>query len=227
MSYKVVRLAHAGKRNRYLAATGIAFIGYVLFLSSALWFPGQKKSMEYTPLGIQQEIGETTCMVSVVYWAYAPEQEAMLVELDLDGIRSEVTFSAVDKARDPIPVEVKLAQSGTYVLKLSSVPEDFQAISLRVMVEGQTRRLYTNIDQVEQVNRLHFYPDLTGYYNDSAQKTPAVRKNVRGMNAPITNNATIIPTGFSSGIVGFSWPDVLQNAVIRCIALLFQEKHFR
>ena len=105
MSYKVVRLAHAGKRNRYLAATGIAFIGYVLFLSSALWFPGQKKSMEYTPLGIQQEIGETTCMVSVVYWAYAPEQEAMLVELDLDGIRSEVTFYAVDKARDPIPVE--------------------------------------------------------------------------------------------------------------------------
>ena len=42
------------------------------------------------------------------------------------------------------------------------------------------------------------------YYNDSAQKTPAVCKNVRGMNAPITNNATIIPTGFSSGIVGFS-----------------------
>ena len=65
------------------------------------------------------------------------------------------------------------------------------------------------------------------YYNDSAQKTPAVRKNVRGMNAPITNNATIIPTGFSSGIVVFSWPDVLQNAVIRCIALLFQEKHFQ
>ena len=68
---------------------------------------------------------------------------------------------------------------------------------------------------------------LPPIYNDSAQKTPAVRKNVRGMNAPITNNATIIPTGFSSGIVGFSWPDVLQNAVIRCIALLFQEKHFR
>ena len=64
-------------------------------------------------------------------------------------------------------------------------------------------------------------------YNDSAQKIPAVRKNVRGMNAPITNNATIIPTEFSSGIVGFSWPDVLQNAVIRCIALLFQEKHFQ
>lgn len=70
-------------------------------------------------------------------------------------------------------------------------------------------------------------PCLGDDYNDSAQKTLAVRENVRGMNAPITNNATIIPTGFSSGIVGFSWPDVLQNAVIRCIALLFQEKHFR
>ena len=32
----------------------------------------------------------------------------------------------------------------------------------------------------------------------------AVRENVRGMNAPITNNATIISTGFSSGIVGNS-----------------------
>ena len=46
---------------------------------------------------------------------------------------------------------------------------------------------------------------INGGYNDSAQKTPAVRKNVRGMNAPITNNATIIPIGFSSGIVGFSF----------------------
>lgn len=79
----------------------------------------------------------------------------------------------------------------------------------------------------ENVETKDEYQMLMYDYNDSAQKTPAVRKNVRGMNAPITNNATIIPTGFSSGIVGFSWPDVLQNAVIRCIALLFQEKHFR
>ena len=35
------------------------------------------------------------------------------------------------------------------------------------------------------------------------RKTLAVRKNVPGMNAPITNNATIIPTGFSSGIASF------------------------
>ena len=79
----------------------------------------------------------------------------------------------------------------------------------------------------KMINGVKYYFDTEDHYNDSAQKTPTVRKNVRGMNAPITNNATIIPTGFSSGIVGFSWPDVLQNAVIRCIALLFQEKHFR
>lgn len=87
-------------------------------------------------------------------------------------------------------------------------------------------------DKTYEAGTVHCYTcgytaDLPTFISDSAQKTPAVRKNVRGMNAPITNNATIIPTGFSSGIVGFSWPDVLQNAVIRCIALLFQEKHFR
>ena len=32
---------------------------------------------------------------------------------------------------------------------------------------------------------------------------------------------------FSSGIASFSRLDVLQNAVIRYIALMFQEKHFR
>ena len=81
--------------------------------------------------------------------------------------------------------------------------------------------------EVLDMSKLYISKEASDNYNDSAQKTPAVRKNVRGMNAPITNNATIIPTGFSSGIVGFSWPDVLQNAVIRCIALLFQEKHFQ
>ena len=87
---------------------------------------------------------------------------------------------------------------------------------------------YAMIAKVQDWNaKIGYLSRMNIDYNDSAQKTPAVRKNVRGMNAPITNNATIIPTGFSSGIVGFSWPDVLQNAVIRCIALLFQEKHFR
>ena len=68
-------------------------------------------------------------------------------------------------------------------------------------------------DQIQEVNTADWYlceKDMMVYtrleeiYNDSAQKTLAVRENVRGMNAPITNNATIIPTGFSSGIVGNS-----------------------
>lgn len=164
MSCKTARLEHAGKRKLYLTAVSGALIGYLLFFTSALWFPGQKKSMEYTPPGVQQEIGETACMVSVVYWAYAPSQRAMSVELDLDGTFDDVRFSAVDKARDTIPVEIKLSQSGTYVLELSAVPENFQAISLRVTVQGETLRLYTNEEQVERVDTLVFYPNLNGYY---------------------------------------------------------------
>ena len=100
--------------------------------------------------------------------------------------------------------------------------DDAQGVKL-LQIDGKTLNA-ENVQKGTYPLSRSFY---IAYYNDSAQKTPAVRKNVRGMNAPITNNATIIPTGFSSGIVGFSWPDVLQNAVIRCIALLFQEKHFR
>ena len=68
-----------------------------------------------------------------------------------------------------------------------------------------------------------FYND----YNVSAQKTPAVRKNVRGMNAPIVYKPDIIPTDFSSGIWNFFWSDVLPSAEIQCTALLFQEKRFQ
>ena len=68
-----------------------------------------------------------------------------------------------------------------------------------------------------------FYND----YNVSAQKTPSVRKNVRGMNAPIVYKPDIIPTDFSSGIWNLFWPDVLPSAEIQCTALLFQEKRFR
>lgn len=64
-------------------------------------------------------------------------------------------------------------------------------------------------------------------YNVSAQKTLAVRKNVRGMNAPIVYKPDIIPTDFSSGIWNLFWPDVLPSAEIQCTALLFQEKRFQ
>ena len=65
------------------------------------------------------------------------------------------------------------------------------------------------------------------YYNVSAQKTPAIRKNVRGMNAPIVYKICIISTDFSSGIWNFFWPDVLLSVEIQCTALLFQEKRFQ
>ena len=47
------------------------------------------------------------------------------------------------------------------------------------------------------------------YYNVSAQKTPAIRKNVRGMNAPIVYKPDIIPTDFFFFIWNLFWPDVL------------------
>lgn len=64
-------------------------------------------------------------------------------------------------------------------------------------------------------------------YNVSAQKTLSVRKNVRGMNAPIVYKPDIIPTDFFSGIWNLFWPDVLPSAEIQCTALMFQEKRFR
>ncbi len=66
--------------------------------------------------------------------------------------------------KEELPVTLKLSQSGTYVLELDSIQEDFQAVSLRVTIQGKTIRLYTNNKQIDKVEKLTFYSDLDGYY---------------------------------------------------------------
>ena len=62
---------------------------------------GTNNASEYTPIGQLQQIGETENSVTIEYWAYASEQQAMSVELDV--ITAEkVSFEAVDKKRREI-----------------------------------------------------------------------------------------------------------------------------
>ena len=161
---RIVRLEHAGKKKSYLTAAVGAVIGYLIFFSSSFWYPTQKAASDYTPIGQLQEIGKTGSSVTVIYWAYAQKQNAMSVELDMSAVKGDVSFAAVDKERRDIPVTVEFSQSGTYILKLDSVQQDFQAVSLRVTVQDKTIRLYTNEGQVDHVDELTFYSDLDGYY---------------------------------------------------------------
>lgn len=160
-----MRLGHAGKRKSYLTTVIVVVMGYLIFFTSRLWYPGQKDAEDYTPIGQMQEIKETGNGVTIVYWAYSPEQSAMSVELDINAVyRDDISFAAVDKKRRELPVTLKLSQSGTYVLELDSIQEDFQAVSLRVTIQGKTIRLYTNNKQIDKVEKLTFYSDLDGYY---------------------------------------------------------------
>lgn len=159
-----VRLGHAGKRKSYLTTVIVVVMGYLLFFTSTLWYPGQRDAEDYTPIGQMQEVKETGNGVTIVYWAYSPEQSAMSVELDINAVDRDISFAAVDKKRREIPVTLKISQSGTYVLELDSIQEDFQAVSLRVTIQGKTIRLYTNNKQVDKVEKLIFYSDLDGYY---------------------------------------------------------------
>lgn len=161
---RIVRLEHAGKKKSYLTAAVGAVIGYLIFFSSSFWYPTQKAASDYTTIGQLQEIGKTGSSVTVIYWAYAQKQNAMSVELDMSAVKGDVSFAAVDKERRDIPVTVEFSQSGTYILKLDSVQQDFQAVSLRVTVQDKTIRLYTNEGQVDHVDELTFYSDLDGYY---------------------------------------------------------------
>ena len=162
---RIVRLEHAGKKKSYLTAAVGAVIGYLIFFSSSFWYPTQKAASDYTPIGQLQEIGKTGSSVTVIYWAYAQKQNTMSVELDMSAVKGDVSFAAVDKERRDIPVTVEFSQSGTYILKLDSVQQDFQAVSLRVTVhDNKTIRLYTNEGQVDHVDELTFYSDLDGYY---------------------------------------------------------------
>ena len=54
-----MRLGHAGKRKSYLTTVIVVVMGYLIFFTSRLWYPGQKDAEDYTPIGQMQEIKET------------------------------------------------------------------------------------------------------------------------------------------------------------------------
>lgn len=158
-------LQGAGKKRKYLTVAIGIMVGYIVFLTSRIWFPGQLDASDYTQLGSQVMVGDTDISVLLVYWAYAPKQAAMSVELDVQAeVGTELDFQAVDKAMDQLPVTCMLQESGTMILKISDIPEDFGAISLRVVEGKEQARLYTNLKQVDQVESLTFYTTLDGYY---------------------------------------------------------------
>ena len=156
-----------------------------VFLHIIIVVSRSKQRIRVSPIGQLQKIGETENSVTIEYWAYASEQQAMSVELDVNTAE-KVSFEAVDKKRREIPVTVKLSQAGTYVLELDSVQPDFQAVSLRVTVEGKIIRLYTNEKQVDQVKELKFYQDLDGYYQ------ARINRNIQSLEQEIADQKELI-----------------------------------
>ena len=72
------------------------------------------------------------------------------------------------------------------MLELDSVQPDFQAVSLRVTVEGKIIRLYTNEKQVDQVKELKFYQDLHGYYQ------ARINRNIQSLEQEIADQKELI-----------------------------------
>lgn len=180
-------LQGTGKKGKYITAAIGVLAGYVLFLTSKLWFPGQSNASDYTQLGSQIMVGDTDTSVSLVYWAYAKKQAAMSVELDVQaGMGIDLDFLAVDKAMDQLPVTCMLQESGTVVLKISDIPEDFGAISLRVVEGKEQARLYTNLKQVDQVEKLTFYTTLDGYYQ------ARITRNIEAMGQDIKEQQDLL-----------------------------------
>lgn len=149
-------------RKKYMTIAVLAAIIYVFFLSSKLWMPNADNASNYTEIGTVLQIGNSDNKVTLINWEYSEAQEAMSVEMDLAST-IEPKFAAVDKSGSRIPVNLRLAESGTYVLELSSVPADFRAISLRVTTGKSTVRLYTNESKVSRVSALSFYSTLDEY----------------------------------------------------------------
>ena len=132
-------------------------------------------------------VGDTDTSVSLVYWAYAKKQAAMSVELDVQaGMGIDLDFLAVDKTMDQLPVTCMLQESGTVVLKISDIPEDFGAISLRVVEGKEQARLYTNLKQVDQVEKLTFYTTLDGYYQ------ARITRNIEAMGKDIKEQQDLL-----------------------------------
>lgn len=131
--------------------------GYLVFFTSRFWLPVSADMVDPTPLYETETLDSYS--VYLTKWEYSRKDAAMEIIIEIqtsDLIDTGLTFSAVERNAGELDITAVDKSPEYIVLRISDVPEGWREVSLHLQKDGgkNTLRLYTNIDEVTQIEDL-------------------------------------------------------------------------
>lgn len=131
--------------------------GYLIFFTSRFWLPASAEIVEPTPLYETETLDSYS--VYLTKWEYSREDAAMEIVIEIqtsDLTDTGLTCSAFERNAGELDIMTVDATSEYMVFRINDVPEEWREVSLHLQKDGgkNTLRLYTNVDEVDQTERL-------------------------------------------------------------------------
>lgn len=147
------------KKNKFLHLFLFFFVGgYLIFFTSRSWLQTDNDLVPATKLNKILSFQDRD--ISVGRWDYSEEQKLMEVEINIqnhssDG-RNTYTFSALEKNKGYLDIEVLLEKPDLVILHIRNVPAKWRQISLRMGIDTDAAvqdvlKVYTNRSSVTNV----------------------------------------------------------------------------
>lgn len=154
--------------NKILLMLSAVFItGYVIFFTSTLWIGRAGSFVE--PTKLFNAVAGGNREATICRWNYSHKQRIMEIELeilnkDVISKSNKYAFSASDRNKGKIPLNVVCQKDEYFVLRLENVSAEWSEISLKVCEESNHAhtyvKLYTN---KENINTVDWIEDLDEY----------------------------------------------------------------
>lgn len=150
----------------------VIILGYTAFFTSKLWYPDTGDLIDAT--AYYEKINYENYEMYLTQWKYSERDAAMQIILELSNkevLDTPFVFGAVERTSGDLDIKPVFKTPEFVVLRISSIPERWKEISLRVSKRGTENqaKFYTNVSSVERVEKLPKQTD-TGYQIDRLQQ---------------------------------------------------------
>lgn len=176
------------KKSSFIVVfTIFAVVGYVIFLSSKLWFPTMSDLVPVTPLYEKQKVANYNLYLTA--WQYADKDDAMEIILEKensDVLDMEFSYAAVERTAGDLHMKVVSEEPKYVVLRITGIDKNWREVSLRVTPKGGDEvRFYTNKEKVEMAPSLPIKTD-SGYQIGRLEKQISYNQNLIDKNTKAT-----------------------------------------
>lgn len=145
------------KKSAFLLSfTIFAVTGYVLFLTSKLWFPAPSDLVKATPMYEKYKIN--TYDMYLTRWDCATKDGVMEVIIEMENsdiLDTKFSYAAVERTAGDLKVETVVEDPSYVILRITDLKTNWREVSLRVKhKDEETIKFYTNREEVRHANSL-------------------------------------------------------------------------